>query len=33
MKLTLFGMVAILGVVAIVVLLVSSRWDRPVEDN
>jgi hypothetical protein len=33
MKLTLLGMVAILGVVALVVFLATCGWDSPVDDN
>jgi hypothetical protein len=33
MKLTLLGVVAIIGVVALVVFLGISQWDRPVENS
>jgi hypothetical protein len=33
MKLTLFGIIAIIGVVTLVVFLGTSQWDRPDEHN
>jgi hypothetical protein len=33
MKLTLVGLVAILGVMAVVVFLATCGWDSPVDDN
>ncbi len=33
MKLTLFGIIAIIGVLTLVVFLGISQWDRPVENS
>ena len=33
MKLTLLGMVAIIGILTLVVFLGISQWDSPVEGN
>jgi len=33
MKLTLLGVVAIIGVATLVVLVGISQWDSPIEDN
>jgi hypothetical protein len=33
MKLTLLGLVAILGVLAVVVFLATCGWDSPVDGN
>jgi len=33
MKLTLLGVVAIIGVATLVVLVGISHWDSPIEDN
>jgi hypothetical protein len=33
MKLTLFGIIAIIGLATLVVFLGISQWDRPVENS